>query len=285
MPKLIPHFSALAPDYDVFLCDVWGVVHNGEVSFPDACDALMRARAMGKVVIFITNAPRPGASVIRQIDHLHVPHEAYDGIVSSGDVTRDVIAHRKGQTLCHIGPERDHSIFTELKATFAPLERADYVLCSGLEDDETETPETYRPRLEIMLKRKMFMLCGNPDLVVERGDRLVYCAGAIADLYATMGGEVFYAGKPYLPIYEMALKKAEAILGKKADKTRVLAIGDSVRTDLKGARAFGIDMLFMAAGIHAEEFGGRHTPDAEAMKTVFAAAGEMPTAVMKHLVW
>jgi HAD superfamily hydrolase (TIGR01459 family) len=285
VPNLIPHFSALAPDYDVFLCDVWGVVHNGEVSFPDACDALMRARAMGKTVVFITNAPRPGEAVIRQIAHLHVPAEAYDAIVSSGDVTRDVITQRKGQTLCHIGPERDHSIFTGLNAKFAPLETADYVVCSGLDDDETETPGDYRARLETMLKRKLFMVCGNPDLVVERGNRLVYCAGSIADLYATMGGEVLYAGKPYRPIYDLALQKAEAISGRKADLKRVLAIGDSVRTDLKGARAYGIDMLFMAAGIHAEEFGGRDTPNQDAMKTVFAAAGEMPTAVMKHLVW
>ena len=285
MLHLTPHFSALAPNYDVFLCDVWGVVHNGEVSFPDACDALMRVRAMGKTVIFITNAPRPGEAVIRQIDHLHVPTQAYDGIVSSGDVTRNVIETRKGQSLCHIGPPRDKPIFTGLKVKFAPLESADYVVCSGLDEDDSETPEDYHSRLEIMLKRKTFMLCGNPDLVVERGTRLVYCAGAIADLYATMGGEVLYAGKPYRPIYEMALAKAEAISGAKADMKRVMAIGDSVRTDLKGGRAFGVDMLFLTAGIHAEEFGGRDTPNADTMKTVFTAAGEMPTAVMKHLVW
>jgi len=285
VPKLIPHFSALASAYDVFLCDVWGVVHNGEVSFPDACEALMRARAQGKVVIFITNAPRPGEAVIRQIDRLHVPHEAYDGIVSSGDVTRDVIAQRKGQSICHIGPERDHSIFTGMHAAFAPLESADYIVCSGLYEDEVEKPDDYRARLEIALKRKLFMVCGNPDLVVERGTQLVYCAGSIADLYATMGGDVLYAGKPYRPIYDLALAKAEAALGRKVDAKRVMAIGDSVRTDLKGARAFGIDMLFIAAGIHAEEFGGRDTPKEEEMKTVFAAAGDEPTAVMKHLVW
>ncbi|MFA6264771.1 MAG: TIGR01459 family HAD-type hydrolase [Pseudolabrys sp.] len=285
MPNLTPHFAGLASAYDIFLCDVWGVVHNGEVSFPDACEALMRVRAQGKVVVFITNAPRPGEAVIRQIDHLHVPHEAYDSIVSSGDVTRDVIMHRKGQTICHIGPERDHSIFKGQNATFAPLESADYIVCSGLYDDEVEKPEDYRARLEIALKRKLFMVCGNPDLVVERGTRLIYCAGSIADLYATMGGEVLYAGKPYRPIYDLALAKAETALGRKVDMTRVMAIGDSVRTDLKGARAFGIDMLFIAAGIHAEEFGGRDTPRADAMKTVFAAAGEEPTAVMKQLLW
>jgi HAD superfamily hydrolase (TIGR01459 family) len=285
VPNLIPHFSALASGYDVFLCDVWGVVHNGEVSFPDACNALTQARAMGKVVVFITNAPRPGESVIRQIDELKVPRSAYDAIVSSGDVTRDVIMQRKGQSLCHIGPPRDLSIFTGLGVTLAPLETADYVVCSGLDEDDSETPDDYRGRLETMLKRELFMLCANPDLVVERGDRLVYCAGSIADLYGSMGGEVLYAGKPYRPIYDLALAKAEAISGRKADLKRVMAIGDSVRTDLKGARAFGIDMLFMAAGIHAEEFGGRDTPDKDAMKAVFAAAGDMPTAVMNSLVW
>ena len=285
LPPLIPHFSALAPNYDVLLCDVWGVVHDGEVSFPQACDALMRARAQGKTVVFITNAPRPGEAVIRQLDRLHVPHEVYDAIVSSGDVTRSVIEARKGQSLCHIGPERDHSIFTGLNAQFAPLESADYVVCSGLDADDSETPEDYRARLEIMLKRKLFMVCGNPDLVVERGDRLVYCAGSIADLYATMGGEVLYAGKPYRPIYQLALQRAEATSGRKTDLKRVLAIGDSVRTDLKGARTAGVDFLFITAGIHAEELGGRERPDLGALQKVFAAAGDMPTAVMRHLVW
>ena len=284
-PLLIPHFSALAPHYDAILSDVWGVVHNGLVATPPACDALMRARARGAVVILITNAPRQSEVVVRQIDHMHVPREAYDAIVSSGDVTRDVLGKHAGQKMYHIGPERDRSIYSGLNLHFAPLEEADFVICSGLDDDDRETPDDYRAKLELMLKRKLFMVCGNPDLVVERGDRLVYCAGSIADLYATMGGEVLYAGKPYRPIYDLALQKAEAISGRKADLKRVLAIGDSVRTDLKGARAFGIDMLFMAAGIHAEEFGGRDTPDTGAMKTVFAAAGEMPTAVMKHLVW
>jgi HAD superfamily hydrolase (TIGR01459 family) len=285
LTNIVPHFSALASDYDVLLCDVWGVVHNGEESFAEACDALMRARAMGKTVVYITNAPRPGEAVIRQLDRLHVPRETFDAITSSGDVTRGVIEARRGQSLCHLGPERDHSIFTGLNVEFAPLESADYVVCSGLDDDDNETPEDYRARLEIMRKRRLFMLCANPDLVVERGTRLVYCAGSVAELYATMGGEVLYAGKPYRPIYEMAVAKAEAASGRKADKARILAIGDSVRTDLKGARGFGVDFLFLTAGIHAEEMGGRARPDAAAMNRVFAAAGEMPTAVMQHLRW
>ncbi len=285
MPPIIPHFSTLAPDYDVLLSDVWGVVHNGLAAFPHACDALMRARALGSTVVLITNAPRPSAVVARQLEKLHVPRETYDAIVSSGDVTRAVIEARPGQSLFHLGPERDRSIFTDLNVRFVPLESADYVVCSGLDDDEVETPDDYRARLETMLKRKLFMVCANPDVVVERGPQLVYCAGALADLYATMGGEALYAGKPYRPIYDMALAKAQAASGKRAAASRVLAIGDSVRTDLKGARAIGVDFLFVTSGIHAEELGGRERPDSKALSATFAAAGEMPKAVMRELRW
>jgi HAD superfamily hydrolase (TIGR01459 family) len=278
---LLSHFAPLASRYDVVLCDVWGVAHNGVAAFPEACDALRRAREGGAKVVFITNAPRPSAPVIAQLDLLRVPRDCYDGIVTSGDVTRAVIATRAEQSLCHIGPERDRTIFSGLDVRFAPLEQANYVICSGLENDETETPEDYRARLEIMLKRKLFMVCANPDVVVERGDRLVYCAGAIADLYAERGGEVLYAGKPYRPIYDLALQKA----GGDIPRSRVLAIGDSVRTDVKGARAFGIDCLFVTAGIHAEELGGRNGPDPAALDGLFAAAGVAPTASMRELVW
>jgi HAD superfamily hydrolase (TIGR01459 family) len=285
LPPLILHFAALAPGYDVLLCDVWGVVHNGVEAFPRACDALMRSRAIGAAVVFITNSPRPSEVVVRQLAKLHVPRESYDGIVSSGDVTRGVIAERAGQSLFHLGPERDRSIFSGLDVRLAPLESADYVVCSGLDDDDVETPEDYRATLETMLKRKLFMVCGNPDIVVERGSRLVYCAGALADLYATMGGEVLYAGKPYRSIYDMALGKAEVAAGKKIAPARVLAIGDSLRTDLKGARAIGVDFMFVTSGIHAEELGGRERPDSTALNATFIAAGDMPKAVMRELVW
>jgi HAD superfamily hydrolase (TIGR01459 family) len=285
LPPLIPHFSALAPDYDLLLCDVWGVVHNGLEAFPHSCDALMRMRAGGGAVVLITNSPRPSDQVGRQLERLHVPRETYDAIVSSGDVTRSVIEGRRGETLYHLGPERDRSVFGGLTVRLAPLESADYVVCTGLEDDDVETPDDYRGRLELMLKRRLFMVCGNPDVVVERGPRLVYCAGALADLYVTMGGEVLYAGKPYRPIYDMALKKAEAATGRSVALERVLALGDSVRTDLKGAHELGLDFLFVTAGIHAEELGGRERPDAAALKAVFAAAGETPKAMMRQLMW
>jgi len=285
MPPLIPHFSALAADYDLLLCDVWGVVHNGVAASPAACDALMRARAKGAGVVFITNSPRPSEQVARQLGHLHVPRETYDAIVSSGDVTRAVVRSRARQTLFHLGPERDASVFAGLDLRFAPLASADYVVCTGLVEDETETPQDYRATLEAMIARKLFMVCANPDVVVERGDKLVYCAGALADIYQTMGGEVLYTGKPYKPIYDMALQLGQAAAGRDIGLDRVLAIGDSVRTDLKGARTAGVDFLFITSGIHAEEVGGRERPDTAALGSVFAAAGDMPKAVMRQLMW
>ncbi|MBV9261454.1 MAG: TIGR01459 family HAD-type hydrolase [Pseudolabrys sp.] len=278
--EFIAHFSALAGAYDVILSDVWGVIHNGITAHRDACDALMKFRARGGRVVLITNAPRPRDSVVHQITDFGVPPQAYDSVVSSGDVTRAVIQSRSGESLFHIGPERDRAIFTGLGVRFASLECADYVVCSGLFDDELEKPGDYQSRLDTMLKRRMFMVCANPDVVVERGDRLVYCAGAIADVYAEMGGEVLYAGKPHRPIYEQAHGLAGA-----EPSNRVLAIGDSVRTDVKGAHDFGIDCLFLTAGIHAEELGGRDNPDARTLRDIFASAGKAPKAVMRKLVW
>src|SRR3954454_20022811 len=248
-PLLTDHFSTLAPNYDAVLSDVWGVIHNGVESFTPACDALARFRANGGSVVLISNAPRPGAQVTRLLDHLHVSHSAYDAIVTSGDVTRDFVAKRAGEPVFHIGPERDLTIFTGLDAPFGPLEAARYVICSGLFDDEVETPDDYRELIAKIHARNLFMVCANPDVVVERGDRLVYCAGAIADLYAERGGEVFYAGKPYRPLYDLALAEVAKARGKRVPLDRVLAIGHSVRTDLKGAHDLGVAFLFVTAGI------------------------------------
>jgi len=284
-PALIDHVASLGGSYDLVLSDVWGVIHNGVAAFPEACDALKRFRDAGAAVVLITNAPRPSEAVIRMLDRLAVPRAAYDGIVSSGDVTRGVIAGRAGQSVLQIGPERDHSVFDGLGVSFAPAETADYVVCTGLFDDERETADDYRDLLAKVKARNLFMVCANPDIVVERGDRLVYCAGAIADLYAHMGGEVLYAGKPYAPIYDAAVAKATAQSKRDIPRRRVLAIGDSVRTDLKGAQAYGIDCLFVTAGIHAEELGERNNPNTKALGEMFAAAGAMPIAVTRRLVW
>lgn len=285
MIAFIERFSALASAYDVVLSDVWGVMHDGLAAYPEACEALARYREGGGTVILITNAPRPGEAVMRQIDRFGVPRGAYDGIISSGDVTRGMVAQRPGQAVFHLGPERDRSIFTGLDVRFAPVTEADYVVCSGLFNDEAETAEDYRDLLNTMLARSLFMVCGNPDVVVERGGRLVYCAGAVADLYDTMGGKVFYAGKPHRPIYAEALRRAESVRGGPTVPGCVLAIGDSVRTDVKGAVTLGVDCLFVTAGIHAEEFGGREDPSPEALERFFDATGLWPKAVTRKLRW
>src|SRR5256886_9605299 len=265
-PPFTSHFATLADDYDVVLSDVWGVVHNGVIASTEACDALAGFRNRGGTVVLITNAPRRGAAVARlTLDRLDVPRAAYDGIVSSGDVTHALIAARAGARVFHIGPERDLGLFDGLDAPLAPLERADYAVCSGLVDDTVETPQDYQDLIARMRTRALPMICANPDVVVERGDKLVYCAGAIADLYAAAGGEVIYAGKPYRPIYDQALAIAQAAhglqdKGRPLDHHRVVAIGDSVRTDLKDAAAFGVDCVFVTAGIHAEELGSRDNP-------------------------
>jgi HAD superfamily hydrolase (TIGR01459 family) len=284
-PSFTERFSGLAGSYDAVLSDVWGVIHNGIAATGPACDALRRFREGGGTVLLITNAPRPGQVVTKFLDKVGVPHDAYDGIVSSGDVTRAVMAARPDKAVFHIGPERDLPIFDGLGLDFVDLERADYVVCTGLRNDEIETPESYRAELGQLLKRKLFMLCGNPDLVVERGDKLIYCAGAIADLYRSLGGEVLYAGKPYRPIYDLAMERVAALRGKPVPRGRVLAIGDSVRTDLKGATDYGLDCLFVTAGIHAEELGDRHNPNLSALNRIFADAGLAPKAVTSALSW
>ena len=284
-PPFIERFSTLAPSYDVVLSDVWGVVHNGVTAYPDAGEALKRFRDRGGTVILVSNSPRPGVPVRSQLDGFGVIRAAYDDVVTSGDVTRALLMERPGANVFHVGPKRDLPIFEGLDIRFVPLEAADVVVCSGLFDDTTETPEHYRALLGKILARGLTMICGNPDVVVERGEELVYCAGAIADLYGTLGGEVIYAGKPHRPIYTEALRMAAALRGATPPLERVLAIGDSVRTDLTGAARIKVDCLFVTAGIHAEELGERHDPDADALARMFAQAGVHPKAVTPRLVW
>jgi HAD superfamily hydrolase (TIGR01459 family) len=284
-PRIVDHFATLAPAYDLVLCDVWGVVHNGVAAHPAAGEALACFRERGGTVVLVSNSPRPGAPVTRQLDRFGVIRAAYDAVVTSGDVTRGVLAERPGANVFHVGPERDLPIFEGLDIHFTALEAADCVVCSGLFDDEVETAEDYRDLLGKIRARGLAMVCANPDVVVERGDQLVYCAGAIADLYAALGGEVIYAGKPYRPIYDLALAEGAALRGSAVDLAQVLAIGDSVRTDCTGAVALGVDCLFVTAGIHAEELGGRDQPDMIALTEIFAAAGALPNAVTPRLAW
>jgi HAD superfamily hydrolase (TIGR01459 family) len=292
---LLDRFSTIAPRYDVVLCDIWGVIHDGIGAHADACDALMRYRAGGGTVVLITNAPRPSPWVVRQLDRLGVPPDAYDDVMTSGDLTRDVVASRKGEAVFHIGPKRDLTIFDGLDVRLTPVEAAGYVVCSGLFDEERETPDDYRSLAAAMCARGLFMVCANPDLVVERGTERFYCAGAIADLYAATGGDVLYTGKPHRPIYDVALAKAAGVRGAGAEPARTLAIGDSLRTDMTGARALGIDGLFVSGGIHAHELEKKLGPDRggetglagsrAALRAMFDAAGVTPWSVTVRLAW
>jgi HAD superfamily hydrolase (TIGR01459 family) len=272
----------LAGGVEVVLSDVWGVVHNGLEAFPEACEALHTYRQQGGTVILITNAPRPADSVQRQLRKLGVADDTYDAIVSSGDLTRHFVANRPGEKMFWLGPERDSSIHRGLDAVLAPLEQADYIVCTGLFDDETESAEDYRVTMLQARERKLTLVCANPDIVVERGDRLIYCAGAIAELYRELGGEVIFYGKPHRPIYQRAMELATEQRGHPAELSRVLAIGDSVRTDLAGAHAFGIDCLFVTRGIHSEEFEGIDQLDPASVKELF---GHPPRALMRELRW
>jgi HAD superfamily hydrolase (TIGR01459 family) len=272
----------LVGSVDVVLSDIWGVVHNGLVAFPEACEALQSFRKQGGTVILITNAPRPADSVQRQLRKLDVADETYDAIVSSGDLTRHFVADHLGRKMFWLGPERDNSIYRGLDPALAPLDQADYIVCTGLFDDETETAESYRAMMIQARERELTLVCANPDIVVERGDRLIYCAGAIAELYRELGGEVIFYGKPYRPIYERAMELAARHRGQTLQLNRVLAIGDSVRTDLAGAHHFGVDCLFVTRGIHAEDFEGLDQLSPAAVKELFV---HPPRALIRDLRW
>jgi HAD superfamily hydrolase (TIGR01459 family) len=280
--RFVEHLRDLVGGVDVVLSDIWGVIHNGLEAFPEACAALRAARAQGSTVILITNAPRPADSVQRQLRKLGVADDTYDAIVSSGDLTRSFVAERNGQSMFWLGPERDNSIYRGLDAVFAPLESADYIVCTGPFDDETESAEDYRVMMGQARERNLPLVCANPDIVVERGDRLIYCAGAIAELYRELGGEVIFYGKPHRPIYDRAMAIAQQCRNATTPTNRVLAIGDSVRTDLAGAHGFGIDCLFVTRGIHADEFEGIDRLDSVAVKELF---GHPPLALTRELRW
>jgi HAD superfamily hydrolase (TIGR01459 family) len=280
--RFVERLRDLIDGVDVVLSDIWGVVHNGLEAFPEACEALHQFRNRGGTVILITNAPRPADSVQRQLRKLGVADDTYDAIVSSGDLTRLFVADHPGKKMFWLGPERDGSIHRGLDSVIAPLEQADYIVCTGLFDDETESAEDYRAMMLQARERKLTLICANPDIVVERGDRLIYCAGAIAELYRELGGEVIFYGKPHRPIYERAMALAAERSGRKPQLSRVLAIGDSVRTDLAGAHGFGIDCLFVTRGIHSEEFEGIDQLDPASVKELF---GHPPRALMRELRW
>ena len=280
--RLLSGVSAVIDQYELCLCDIWGVVHNGVRPFAAACDALARMRAGGVTVVLVSNAPRPRSEIAVQLGKLGVPGDAFDAIVTSGDVARDLIAHRAGEPLYHLGPPRDLPLMAGLDAPRVEAAQARYVLCTGLFDDETETAESYAEQLADFARRKLTLICANPDLVVDRGGRIVPCAGSLAVAYEKLGGEAIYAGKPHAPIYDLAIRIGQELRGETVEKARILAIGDAIRTDIAGAAGYGLDSLMCVAGIHAEEMAGLAD---EALQGWFRRQSHRPTYAMPHLAW
>lgn len=284
-PVSLPGLSALSDRYDVLLSDVWGVIHNGREHFPDACAALARFRAERGPVVLISNSPRPYAGVVEQLDSLGVPREAWSTLVTSGDATRALLAERAPGPAWAIGPDRDEALYEGLGLTFTGHEDAAFISCTGPYDDEIETPEDYRVRFEAAAARGIEMICANPDIVVQRGAKLIYCGGALARLYAELGGPVSMAGKPHPAIYDLSVAAGESLLGKAVDRRRILCIGDGVATDVRGANNQDLDVLFIASGIHGAETIGASGLDARAVETLLAKDGARATFAMADLEW
>jgi HAD superfamily hydrolase (TIGR01459 family) len=278
--EIIHSVAPLAATTAAWLVDIWGVMHNGVEPFVPACEACRTFRDGGGLVMLVSNSPRPREGVAAQLDRIGVPRTAYDAIISSGDVARTLIEAYAGRSVLHLGPERDLPIFAGIDVRRVGAEQADAVVCTGLYDDERETPDDYAQTLTACAARGLPMICANPDLTVERGGRIIYCAGAIAQAYERLGGAVTYAGKPYLPIYDLAFAMLERMRRGSSDRSRLLAIGDGVRTDLAGAAAAGVRSLFVASGVHVA---GRL--DDTALEALFPPGAPRPVAAMTRLVW
>jgi len=286
--KRISGLSAIANAYDLILCDVWGVLHNGLEARSGAIEALSNFRANGGIVIMITNAPRQRKSVRVQLANMGVPQGTFDEVVTSGDVTRVLIrqfVENGSGKMLHIGPEKDLNLFEGIDVERVEEKNAAAVICSGLWNEQTETPQDYTTLLTRLVERNLPFICANPDIVVEVGDHLEYCAGAIAREYDRLGGETLIAGKPHHPIYDTAIAEAQTLAGREFDTSRILAVGDGMPTDIKGAMDYGLDVVYVTAGIHAAEYGSPDNPDHHGVLAFLAENRADPVAWLPRLEW
>ncbi|TPE47367.1 TIGR01459 family HAD-type hydrolase [Amaricoccus solimangrovi] len=291
MTQIIQSLDDIAGRYQVLYCDLWGCLHDGVTVFPAAAAALAKFRAGGGAVVLLTNSPRPAAQVAAQIRALGAPDGSYDLIVSSGDAAQHALAiGMVGRRVYHIGPARDLSFFADAKGVpfdveRVPLEEAEGIVCTGLFDDRTETPADYRATLLYGKTKGMKLLCANPDIMVDVGDQRIYCAGAIAQAYTEMGGESFYFGKPYPPIYALARRRLAEIGADDIPPEGILCLGDGLATDIAGAMGEDLDSLFIAGGLLAEETGTSPAggPDPEKLEAVLRAAKLSPPLAMAYL--
>ncbi len=284
-PPILDRAGELLSGYDVIISDIWGVVHDGARAYQPAGDAFARFRAAGGTVLLLSNAPMPSAWVAEVLDEKGVRRDAWDAIVSSGDITLTHIAEHGYERVHHIGTERDLPLFKTMAAQRVDLDEAQAIVCTGLVDDRSETAESYRALLQSALHRNLPLVCANPDLIVDVGGELLPCAGVIAELYEAMGGNVYWAGKPHPPAYHRALDTLARLRGIAPQPSRILAVGDAIRTDLAGAARFGLDCIFIAQGIHRDEILTDHGIDAAALTRLLADAPAQPVASMVGIAW
>jgi HAD superfamily hydrolase (TIGR01459 family) len=280
VPPILFSIAPLAETSEAWVVDIWGVMHNGAQAYAAASAACRRFRAQGGIVVLLSNAPRPFSAVVPHMTSLGVDPEAYDTGVTSGDATREMVSEWQGRPLLHIGPERDRGLFEGYDVHFATADIAEIVVCSGLYDDTTETPADYAGLITELAAREIPMICANPDILVERGAELIYCAGALAAEYDARGGKVIYAGKPHAPIYDRTLREIARIRGQPMANQKVLCIGDGVETDLKGAFGAGLRSVFIASPIFLPQ-----GLDASALAKLFADRAFAPVAALPALVW
>ncbi|MCP5088068.1 MAG: TIGR01459 family HAD-type hydrolase [Rhodobacteraceae bacterium] len=291
MTRIIESFDEISDNYDVVFCDLWGCLHNGIAPFPAAVTALERFRDKGGIVLLLTNSPRPKASVMEQLDGIGVARDLYHEVASSGDSARSAVGSGQfGKKVYHLGPERDFPFFEPspfipglADIERVPLAEAEGVVCTGLFDDTTETPDDYAAILLEAKNRGLKLICANPDVMVDRGDRRIYCAGAIAGAYTERGGESLYFGKPHPPIYDLARNRLTAFAGKVIDDKRILCIGDGINTDIRGGVGEGLDCLFITGGLAARETGTDGQPDQLLLARFLEAAQTTVTASIGHL--
>lgn len=281
----IAGISEIAQNYDAILCDVWGVLHNGITANQNAIEALSEFKKLGKPTFLLTNAPRPNPQVYKQLAKLNVPLEStFDNIVTSGDVTRGIISKLK-KSIFHIGTQFDKSVFADLDIHFADWRSAEAVVCTGLFDDFKETPDDYSQLLFDIKQRDLPFICANPDIVVEHGGMMRWCAGSLARKYDELGGETIIVGKPNHPVYEHAHELLNNFAGNTLDKSKILAIGDGINTDIAGALGYGLDVVYISAGIHSAEYGSVDNPDNEKLQEFLRANNATPVAWMPRLKW
>jgi HAD superfamily hydrolase (TIGR01459 family) len=295
MSPILRSLADLTGRYDAVFCDLWGCLHNGKAAFPAAVTALQGFRGTGGKVVLLTNAPRPKSSVIHQLDGLGVPRDAWDIVVTSGDAAQmGMLSGAVGRRVHHIGAPKDEPFFTDFADDLAayartqpPIARvalkdAEGIVCTGLADDMTETPDDYRSALLLGKTLGIPMLCANPDIVVDLGDKRLYCAGALAQAYEQLGGTALYFGKPHPPIYDLARRRL-AEVGTPSDP-QILCIGDGIATDIQGGIAEGLDTLFITGGLEADRFGpDPEAPDASGLADWLKAKELSPTFAMGRL--